>query len=339
MAGGYGPAAVHRIELPLHRPLRSAHGQMATRPVLIVERRVDGVAGWAECGPVPGHSGETVDQAEAALRAWAGGEPARADASPMGWAAWTDADLDARLRSQGVSLARHLGATRARVEAAALVDLTGTPDEAAERARALVARGHRHLRVKIEPGDDIARIRAVIEANPGGTVRADANESYAGREGELAALDGLGLAAIEQPLSRGDLDGHAALRARLDTPVALDESASTPEQIGRILAAGAADLVAIKPSRLGGVEAALISARRCQDAGVDVFAGGMWESAVGRHALAALAATAPFTVAGDMGPPAAYLAADLAPYPSVGNDGCVPVWQGPGSGPEPDLRR
>lgn len=331
-------ARVHRVALPLIRPLTSAAGSMSERVVLVVEVRDGEMSGWSECGPVPGYSTETLDQVAAALEV-AAASPEAASPVGMAGAAWADALLDLRLRQAGVSLAEHLGGRRTRVPAAAAIGLTSDPAEAASRAEALLEAGFRRLRLKVAPGADREPARAVLAAAGGIPVQVDANQAYAADPDAVRDLDDLGLAAIEQPLAAGDLAGHADLARRLDTPIALDESITSPGRLTEALDRGAAAMFCLKPSRLGGIEAAARAAARCYDAGVDAFPGGMWETSLGRSALAALATVPGFTVAGDVGSPRLYLARDLAPYPDLDGDGCIEVWDGPGSGPEPAPQR
>src|SRR6056297_365335 len=145
----------------------------------------------------------------------------------------------------------------------------GPVDDVVARVAAAFELGHRSVKLKIRPGADLDPVRAVRTAFPDLSVAADANGSYADAADRLSPLDGLGLAYVEQPLAPDDLVGHAALVARLRTPVALDESASSAGTVAAALALGAADVVNIKPARLGG----LLAARQVHDLVVDHGAG------------------------------------------------------------------
>lgn len=57
---------------------------------------------------------------------------------------------------------------------------------------------------------------------------------------------------IEEPLDAYDVEGHAALVASLDTPVATGEMLTGAEEHTRLIEAGAADFVQPDAPRVGG---------------------------------------------------------------------------------------
>jgi O-succinylbenzoate synthase len=166
-----------------------------------------------------------------------------------------------------------------------------------EQAHAIVAgSGCATAKVKVaEPGqpesDDIARVEAVRDAiGPAGKVRVDANAGWdvdtAARM--LGALAPFGLEYAEQPCAT--LPELAALRRRVDVPLAADESIRRAEDPLKVRAAGAADIVVIKAQPLGGVAAALEIAAAC---GLPAVVSSAVESSVGLAAGIALAAALP----------------------------------------------
>jgi O-succinylbenzoate synthase len=166
-----------------------------------------------------------------------------------------------------------------------------------EQAHALVsASACRTAKVKVaERGqslaDDIARVEAVRDAlGPAGAVRVDANAAWDVGQAEraLRELNRFGLEYAEQPCP--DLDDLAALRRRVDVPVAADESIRRAEDPLAVRAAGAADIVVIKAQPLGGVRAALAVAEAC---GLPVVVSSAVETSVGLAAGLALAAALP----------------------------------------------
>ena len=98
-------------------------------------------------------------------------------------------------------------------------------------------------------------------------------------------------AMLEQPLAADDVDGLVQLRGRTPVRIAADESVATEQGARRLLAAGAADVLVLKPAALGGPAAALEIAAQARNAGVGVTFTHTFESAVGaRHALHCAAA-------------------------------------------------
>ena len=77
----------------------------------------------------------------------------------------------------------------------------------------------------------------------------------------------------------------------------------------------AATAIAVKPSKLGGIQAALDVLDQVHAAGMHATIGGMLESGLGRHVLAALAPLPAFTLVGDLSPAGRWLADD--PFPDI----------------------
>jgi o-succinylbenzoate synthase len=166
-----------------------------------------------------------------------------------------------------------------------------------EQAHRIVSgSGCRTAKVKVAErgqadGDDIARVEAVRDAlGAGGRIRVDANGGWdvdtAVRM--LGELGRFGLEYAEQPCAT--LDELAALRRRVEVPVAADESIRKAEDPLAVRAAGAADIVMLKAQPLGGVAAALRVAEAC---GLPVVVSSAVESSVGLAAGVALAAALP----------------------------------------------
>ncbi|MGC4176085.1 o-succinylbenzoate synthase [Demequina sp.] len=173
---------------------------------------------------------------------------------------------------------------------------------AAQAAEMAAASGCRTAKVKVgglgSTLQDAARVEAVAGAlGPGGRVRVDANGAWdvddavrALTELELAARRGgiEGLEYAEQPCATvADL---AALRRRVDTPIAADESVRLPGDADAVVAAEAADIIVLKVAPLGGVKACLEIAER---AGLPVVVSSALESSVGLAAGIALARALP----------------------------------------------
>ncbi len=337
-----------RVRVPLLRPHRSAHGEERERDVVLVEwTRPDGVVGWGEC-PTLSDEGYVTGSTE---RAWQllvtelapaaiGGGAALVAGAMAAVGALSDARLDASLRAGGIALSDHLGAPRRTLpRCVVLADVGGDLDELARRTQRAVDAGADLLKVKIAPGADRAPLAVVREHARGVPVAADANGSY--REaGELAEIDALGLAYLEQPFPPGSswselADLHVALR----TPVALDESLASPDAVRSALAAGAVDVVSVKPARLGGIEAAAAVVRLVAESGRPAFVGGMLELGIGRAGASAVAAMAGCTLPTDLGPSSAYVDQDVCEPVVLDPLGQLVVPHGAGSGRTPDPER
>ncbi len=169
-----------------------------------------------------------------------------------------------------------------------------------DRAAAVVedSGGCRTAKVKVaEPGqlvdEDLARLEAVRDAlGPDGRVRVDANGGWS-LEDAVALIPLLdraagGLEYVEQPCAR--VEDLAAVRRRVDVPIAADESIRRAQDPYRVRDLEAADVAVLKVQPLGGVRACL---RIAQDIGLPVVVSSALETSIGLAAGVALAAALP----------------------------------------------
>lgn len=218
-----------------------------------------GPAGWAEFSPF-----------------W--------DYDPAESAAWLAAALEDALHERPAPL-------RPRVEVNATIPVVAP----AQARRIAAALGARTAKVKVaDPGSsleqDAQRLAAVREElGPQARIRVDANGAWSLEEAAAAipVLDRAadGLEYVEQPVA--GLEDLAALRRRVEVPLAADELVRRAEDPLRVARAGAADLLVMKVQPLGGVRRCLELADR---AGLPVVVSSALETSVGIGAGLALAA-------------------------------------------------
>src|SRR5947209_5567142 len=81
------------------------------------------------------------------------------------------------------------------------IGIQSNPAALVERAKKARAQGYRKIKLKIQPGADVAYVRAVREALGGDVeLMADANSAYRITDADhLAELDAFELLMIEQP--------------------------------------------------------------------------------------------------------------------------------------------
>ncbi|ONI88964.1 O-succinylbenzoate synthase [Actinosynnema sp. ALI-1.44] len=167
------------------------------------------------------------------------------------------------------------------------------------KAHAIAAgSGCRTAKIKVadHPGslaEDVARVEAVRDAlGPNGKIRVDANAVWDvdTAVANIRALDKAagGLEYVEQPCP--GIDELAAVRRRVDVPIAADESIRRAEDPLKVAVAGAADIAVIKCTPLGGVRRAL---RVAEAAGLPCVVSSALETSVGLAAQVALAAALP----------------------------------------------
>jgi O-succinylbenzoate synthase len=187
------------------------------------------------------------------------------------------------------------------VRAAIPVNVT-VPACGPEEAAAIVRRsGCRTAKVKVaergqDPAEDEARLEAVrdalAEGGGGGLVRIDVNGGWTVDEAvaRIPVLDRAagGLEYVEQPCA--EVEELAAVRRRVDVPIAADESIRRAEDPYRVRDLDAADVAVLKVQPLGGVRACL---RIAAEIGLPVVVSSAVESSIGIAAGLALAAALP----------------------------------------------
>lgn len=198
-----------------------------------------------------------------------------------------------------------------------------------QRAHAIVKQsGCSTAKVKVaEPGEslqhDVERVAAVRDAlGRSGTLRVDANGAWdvdtaTTAIGALAAYD---LEYVEQPCP--DLKSMAALRRRVDVPLAADESIRTAQDPLRVAGLEAADIVVLKVQPLGGVWPAL---RVAEAAGLPAVVSSALETSVGLSAGVALAAALPQLPYACGLATTSLLTGDVVADPLVARDGHIDV--------------
>jgi o-succinylbenzoate synthase len=345
------------VAIPLVRPFRTSLGESTEKVCILTRVETDEAFGWGECvsDVEPNFSEEWNDGAWLMIRDFlapalfaAGEVEASRVASvlsfvrghPMAKATLENAVLDAELRAQGRSLASYLGAVRDRVVCGVSVGIAPSAETLLEQVAGYLAEGYRRVKLKIQPGTDVARVRAVREANPEILLSVDANAAYRLADVEVfRELDAFGLLMVEQPLHHEDLVEHSRLQRQIRTDLCLDESIRSSADARAAIELGSCRMVNVKQGRVGG----LLEAKRVHDVaaelGVPVWCGGMLETGIGRSTNLALAALPNFTLPGDTSASSRYFAEDLTEPLVLAPDGTLPVPDGPGIGVDPDPGR
>ena len=141
--------------------------------------------------------------------------------------------------------------------------------------------------------EDIARVQAVRDAvGPTGAVRCDAGGRWH-VDGAVAAIEALdraagGLQYIEQPCAT--TEELAAVRHRVDVPVAVDESLRNATDPSGLDLSGVADVAVLSFGPMGGVRRALRIAEAC---GLPCVVASTGETSIGLAGAVALAGVLP----------------------------------------------
>jgi len=310
------------LSIPLRKPFTNATITVDERRVVIISVAGDGNTGWGEAAPYPGVTPDTADDAWETLRRGS-------VLSPSAAAAIDEAEVDLQARRDGIPLWESIGGSRRPIATSLAVGLDEDPLERLETT------GAAGVKLKIRPGDDVARVAAMRSIRPEVLIGVDANGSYRWEDrGALLELDGLGVDYVEQPFAADDLASHTRLRDELVASVALDEPIDSAAAAIRAIEAGACDLVVVKPSRVG-----LAASRAIHDialaAGLRIKASGLLETEIGRASTLAVA-TLPAATRSDIAPSSWYLAGGVGGAEHDSTSGSIVPSNHPGIGFTPD---
>ena len=148
------------------------------------------------------------------------------------------------------------------------------PSEAVRQAVQAVEDGYGCVKLSIGsrfPEHDLMVVRQVREAlGPDIAIRADADEAWSADRAiaTLKLLEPFNLEFVEQPVVGIDLKGMAQVRRAVSIPIAADESMNTVEDAEKIIEAGAADVLVVKPTQAGGIRAAQQIMALCRENGL-----------------------------------------------------------------------
>lgn len=207
---------------------------------------------------------------------WAGASVGRSGLSAQAIGAFDVALYDLKARRAGLPLAKLLGAYR---DSVACYNTSGgflhTPlDQLLVNAEASVARGIGGIKLKVGQPDgklDIQRVEAVRRhLGDGVALMVDANQQWSRPTAQRMCriFEQYQLVWIEEPLDAYDHEGHAALAAQFDTPIATGEMLTSAMEHGDLIRHRAADYLMPDAPRVGGITPFLKIAAQAEHAGL-----------------------------------------------------------------------
>ncbi|HET9647476.1 MAG TPA: mandelate racemase/muconate lactonizing enzyme family protein [Microlunatus sp.] len=209
---------------------------------------------------------------------WAGASVGRSGVATQAIAAIDIALYDLKAKRAGLPLAKLLGSYRDSVRTYNTSGgfLHAPIEEVKERATRSLAEGIGGIKIKVGHPDravDLARVTAIRE-HLGAAVplMVDANQQWdrttALRFGRV--LEAFDLVWIEEPLDAYDAEGHAALAAALDTPIATGEMLSSVAEHLALIEHRSADVIQPDAPRIGGITPFLRLAALADQAQLDL---------------------------------------------------------------------
>ena len=343
---------LRQIKMPLIHFFETSFGRTTDRHMVLVEVSSGGISGWGEitAGENPFYNEEWTESAWLIARdyvaprvlnhkfenaAGVGARTAHIRGHNMARGGVEAAIWDLEARMLGLPLYQHIGGgARREIPCGVSIGIQESVPKLIEKIQTELDAGYQRIKMKISPNWDVDVVRQVRRKFPNTLVMADANSAYTLADApRLKCLDEFGLMMIEQPLAHDEIIDHAALQARLKTPICLDECIRSAHHARQALDLQAGRIINIKLGRVGG----FAEARRVHDvaqaAGVPVWCGGMLESGIGRAHNVALATLPNFVLPGDVSASKRYWARDIIhPAVETTSRGTIVVRDAPGFG-------
>lgn len=348
-----------RRDLALRSPLNTSAGRIEARTVVLLEARVrtDGetTRGFGEVAPLPSRSGETVEACVDLLSRFDAGveldSPSTIDAGlpdvcelPALRFGVELAVLDALARRRDLPLRDLLGNGKLGAVPVQHTQGVGSVERTVNRARDAVERGFSCIKLKVGAASlegDLARVRSVRRACPDATLRLDANGAWSFDEATAAVdeLSGFDIDLIEQPTAADDIDALEELAERSPIDIAPDEACAPLDRTRRLIERAIVSAVVLKPVALGGLLPTVELIELARQNGVRVILSSLIETAIGRSAIAHLAAAHP-QLSGPHGlATGPWFADDVAAEPDRIDGGRLALRPGAGAGVEPTLEQ
>jgi L-alanine-DL-glutamate epimerase-like enolase superfamily enzyme len=207
---------------------------------------------------------------------WAGASVGRSGLAVQALGAFDVALYDLKARRAGLSLAKLLGAHRDSVRC---YNTSGgflhTPlDQLLVNAAASRERGIGGIKLKVGQPDtklDVQRVEAVRKhLGDDMPLMVDANQQWDRPTAQrmCRTFESFNLVWIEEPLDAYDNEGHAALAAQFDTPIATGEMLTSVAEHGELIRHRAADYLMPDAPRVGGITPFLKIAAQAEHAGL-----------------------------------------------------------------------
>ena len=207
---------------------------------------------------------------------WAGASVGRSGLSTQAIGAFDVALYDLKAKRAGLPLAKLLGSYR---DSVACYNTSGgflhTPtDQLLVNASASIARGIGAIKLKVGQPDwkkDVARVEAVRKhLGDDVPIMVDANQQWDRPRAQRMCriFEQFNLVWIEEPLDAYDHEGHAALAAAFDTPIATGEMLTSAAEHAELIRHRSADYLMPDAPRVGGITPFLKIAAQAENAGL-----------------------------------------------------------------------
>ncbi|WAA13472.1 o-succinylbenzoate synthase [Fervidibacillus halotolerans] len=253
--------------------------------------------------------------------------------NPMAKSALEGAYWDLYAKRFNQPLWELIGGVRTEVEVGVSIGIQPSITTLLKKIEHYLQEGYKRIKLKIKPGYDIDVLKEVRKVFPQIPIMVDANSAYSLKDIEtLKKLDTFHLLMIEQPFGEREFLEHAELQKQLHTPICLDESIRTIDDLKLATKLGSGKIFNIKIGRIGGLSEAIEMHQFSKENRIPLWCGGMLESGVGRAMNIALASLEQFRYPGDISASNRYWDTDIIEPEINHHEGKIAVNKNPGIG-------
>lgn len=193
---------------------------------------------------------------------------------------------------------QYIGGTRLQIPAGVVV--AAKSQDMMTKIDAAAVEGYSRIKIKISPDSDIEVLKKAIHRYPEIVFFADANGGFNEKTFDrLTVFDSVGFTLIEQPFGEREWGLHASAKQQMQTPICLDESIGSYQDVEHMIEMQAGDLIVLKMGRLGGWSETLKIVELCRDHKIGMWVGGMIEFGVSKAHNLALASLSDIVLPGD----------------------------------------
>lgn len=251
----------------------------------------------------------------------------------MAKAAIETAIWDLYAKQLNMPLHKLINGTQKHVDAGVSIGIQPDTNKLIDIINQHINNGIKRVKIKIKKNHDLDVIDKIRTQFPTLSLMVDANSAYTLDDLEhLKKFDQYNLLMMEQPLGHDDIYEHSILQKQLSTPLCLDESIYSLEDVILAHQLGSCKVINLKLGRVGGLNEAIKIHDYCLKNNIDLWSGGMLEAGVGRAHNIALSSLPGFNLPSDTGSSSQYWHKDIISPEVILQDGTIEVNNNPGIG-------
>lgn len=185
-------------------------------------------------------------------------------------------------------------------------------EELFQRIEEYEKQGCRRFKIKVKPEDGYIKVKKAVESFPKLHFAVDANRSYSlSQAEEVKKFDSLNLLCIEEPFSFSSFEDIHGMQEQIKTPICLDESIQTMEDLNKAFSFNTFKVLNIKIGRLGGLYYAKQMIDFCRKNKLHYWIGSMVESGISKILHLQLSSLSDVYMPGDFSDSKRYFEEDI----------------------------